>query len=153
MPVRSSTLGDDVYTLTSVLAGFYVCNVAFDESEVLGGFFAYGGKYVVDIVLLAGGEVIQADYFLVFGEEKFNQVGAYEAGVAGYQPGFLGGIESFCEGLEWGHFVWLRMDSCLRGHDGREWMHFAYATALAYTMLYIELIDRLFCGPVSIMHS
>ena len=77
MPVRSSTLGDDVYTLTSVLAGFYVCNVAFDESEVLGGFFAYGGKYVVDIVLLAGGEVIQADYFLVFGEEKFNQVGAY----------------------------------------------------------------------------
>ena len=44
---------DDVYTLAGVLAGFEVCDVAFDEGEVLRGLFSYRGEYVVDVVLMA----------------------------------------------------------------------------------------------------
>ena len=76
-------------------AVFQVADVAFDEGEVgplVGGDFALD---FVQVVLVASGEVVQADDGLVQLQEGFQQIGADEACYAGDEPGFGVGFEGF----------------------------------------------------------
>jgi len=84
---------DVVCTGDGFFAVFQVADVAFDKGEVgplVGADFAL---YFVQVVLVAGGEVVQADDGLVQLQEGFQQVGADEACYAGDEPGFGAGFE------------------------------------------------------------
>ena len=86
---------DVVGTSNGFFAVFQVADVAFDEGEVgplVGGDFALD---FVQVVLVAGGEVVQADDGLIQLQEGFQQVGADEACYAGDEPGFGAGFEGF----------------------------------------------------------
>lgn len=51
------------------------------------------GLDLIQVVLVAGGEVVEPDDGLVELEQGFQQVGADEAGHAGDEPGFGVGLE------------------------------------------------------------
>ena len=77
-----------VHPSDGLLAVFQVADVAFDKGKIgplVGG---DGVLNFVQVVLVAGGEVVQADDSLVKAQQGFQQVGADEAGHAGDQPGF-----------------------------------------------------------------
>jgi len=60
-----------------------VADVAFDEAEATPLLFSDQGLDLVQVVLVAGGEVVQAHYCLVQFKQGFQQVGAYETGDSG----------------------------------------------------------------------
>jgi hypothetical protein len=66
-------------------------DVAFDEVEAGPLFGGDQGLDFVQVALVAGGEVVQADDALVEFEQGLQQVGADEAGHAGDEPG-AGGL-------------------------------------------------------------
>lgn len=69
-------------------AGVQVADIAFDKAEALPGVFAYVVPHLIQVVPVAGGEIVQADHGLAQAQQGFQQVGADKAGHAGYQPGF-----------------------------------------------------------------
>src|SRR5690606_7044439 len=72
-----------------------VADVAFMKGEARPLLGADEFAHLVQVLLVAGGEVVQADHALVELEQGFEQVGADEAGDAGDQPGFRAGPEIF----------------------------------------------------------
>lgn len=80
--------GGLVENVVRALYGFaaivQVADVAFDEAEAGPLLFGDQGLDFVQVVLVPGCEIVQADYCLVQFEQGFQQVGAYEAGYAGY---------------------------------------------------------------------
>ncbi len=110
--------GDGFFTV------FQVADVAFDEGETSPLVGGDGLLDFVQVVLVAGGKVVQADDGLVQLQEGFQQVGADEACYAGDQPGFGVGCEVLldlfvagCHGDSVRLFVWwtsckLQVSSC-----------------------------------------
>ena len=79
---------DVVCAFDGFFAVVQVADVSFYEGE-LGPLFS--GDFALDfvqVVLVAGGEVVQADDGLVEAQQGFQQVGADKAGHAGDEPGF-----------------------------------------------------------------
>lgn len=72
------------------LAVLELANVALDELKV--GPLLRGDQalHFVQVALVAGGEVVEADHALVKLEQGFEQVAADEAGHTGDEPGFWG---------------------------------------------------------------
>ena len=79
---------DVVHPSDGLLAVFQVADVAFNEAEVGPLLCCDGVLNFVQVVLVTGGKVVQADNGLVEAQQGFQQVGADEAGHAGDQPGF-----------------------------------------------------------------
>jgi len=82
-----------VYAGDGLFAVLQVADIAFDEGKA--GPLACGqfALNFVQVVLVAGGEVVQADDGLVEAKQGFEQVGADEARHSGDKPGFVGGLE------------------------------------------------------------
>ena len=78
---------DVVNSLAGLLAIGQLADVALDEVEAGPLGRRDEGLHFVEIVLVAGGEVVQADHALVQLEQGFEQVAADEAGHAGDEPG------------------------------------------------------------------
>lgn len=74
-------------------AGVQVTDIAFDKAESLPGVLAYVFPHLIQVVLVAGGEVVQADHGLAQAQQGFQKVGADKAGHAGDQPGFGVGFQ------------------------------------------------------------
>lgn len=70
-----------------------VADIALDEVEVLPLFGVDQALHLIQVVLVAGGEVIQPHHPLVELQQGFQQVGADKAGHPGDQPGFGGGLQ------------------------------------------------------------
>ena len=68
-------------------AVFNRADVALDEVEVGPLRGAHQGLHFVQVALVAGGKVVQANHALAELEQGFEQVAANEAGHAGDQPG------------------------------------------------------------------
>ena len=65
------------------LAVFQIADIALDEPEVSPLLLCNKALHFVQVALVAGGKVVQADYALVELEQGFEQVAADEAGHAG----------------------------------------------------------------------
>ena len=89
---------DVVHTFASLAAVVEVADVALDELEACPLFRADQLLDFVEVVLVAGGEVVEADHPLVELEQSFQQVGADEASYTGNQPG-LGGLREVLQEL------------------------------------------------------
>jgi hypothetical protein len=68
-------------------AGSLVTDIALNETESLPGFRRDPTLNLVQIALMSGGEIIQANNPLPQLQQGFEQIGADEAGNAGHQPG------------------------------------------------------------------
>ena len=72
-----------VDALAGLAAGFRVADVALDEGEVSPLGFGDQRLDLVEVVLVAGGEVIEADHHLVQFQQCLQEVRTYEAGGTG----------------------------------------------------------------------
>jgi hypothetical protein len=75
---------DIVDILARLTAGLQIPDVALEEGEVLPLFLGNQRAYVFQVVLIAGREIVQANYLVVLFEQGFQEIGAYKAGYAGY---------------------------------------------------------------------
>ena len=75
-----------IHVLHGLLAGGRIADIALDEREVPPLFGAHRFLDFVQVVLMAGCEVVQTDDRLVQLQQGFQQIGADEAGAAGDQP-------------------------------------------------------------------
>ena len=73
-------------------------DIAFDEAEAAPLLGRDERAHFVEVVLIAGREVVQSDDGLVELEQRFQQIGADEAGHAGDEPL----LRAFCESLPYG---------------------------------------------------
>ena len=75
------------------LPGCQIPDIALEEGEVvpLGG--GNAGMDIVQVVLVAGGKVVQADDSLVQLEQRLQQIGADKAGDTGDEPRVFGIVE------------------------------------------------------------
>ncbi len=67
------------------------------------------GLNLVEILLVAGGKVVETDHVLVELQQGFDQIAADEAGAAGDQPGFRRGQELRLQRVESGHYSLQRV--------------------------------------------
>lgn len=74
---------DIVYILACIPAGVEIPDVALDKGEVVPLILGDQGAHVIQVVLIAGREIIQANHLLVLLEQGFQEIGADEAGCAG----------------------------------------------------------------------
>ena len=95
---------DVVRALYGFAAVIQIADVALDEAEAGPLFFGDQSLDLIQVVLVAGGEVVQAHYCLVQLEQGFQQIGAYETGNAGDEPGFGVGLEVGFYFFVAGHF-------------------------------------------------
>ena len=97
-------------------AGVQVADIAFDKAEPLPGVLTHVLPHLIQIVLVAGGEVVQADHGLAQAQQGFQQVGADKAGHAGDQPGFGVGLEVGFDLLVFAHTgIWAPLRGDFRG--------------------------------------
>jgi hypothetical protein len=73
-----------VHILAGPMAGRTIPDVAVDEGKILPLICGNQGADFIQIVLIAGGEIVQADYLVIFFEQGFQEIGADEAGNACY---------------------------------------------------------------------
>ncbi len=91
---QSGLVKDAVRARANLPACFQVADVAFDEREIFPLVRLDRLLDFVQVAPVAGGEVVEADDRLVERQELFQEVGAYEAGDSGYEPGFRAGFEA-----------------------------------------------------------
>lgn len=77
---------DVIHTGASFGAIVQVADVAFDEGEIRPLFWGYQRPNFVQIVLVAGGEVVQPHYTLIQLEQVFQKIGADKTGNTCDQP-------------------------------------------------------------------
>lgn len=77
---------DEVNAGASLAAILEVADVAFDEAEVFPGKLANNRFYLIEVTLVTGSKIVEADDPLVVTEQSFEQVRADEAGNPGKQP-------------------------------------------------------------------
>ncbi len=85
-----------------------LADIALDEAEALPGLLAQPRAYLIEIELIAGGEVIQPHHLLAHGKQGLQQVGTDESGHAGDQPGGgVGGeqLTTFCKDMHLSVFL------------------------------------------------
>jgi len=85
-----------VDTLASATAVIQTPDVALNEAEARPLVGADEALYLVEVALVAGGEIVQPDHALIELEESFEQVGTDETGHTGDEPDLrvLGEIEA-----------------------------------------------------------
>lgn len=90
---ESGLVKDIIHAACRFSAVFQVSDVAFDEGEA--GPLLGGDRLLdfIQVVLVAGGEVVQTDDGLVKAQQGFEQIGADEARHAGDEPSFGPGFE------------------------------------------------------------
>ena len=84
---------DIVHALTGLAAGCQIPDIALEEGEIVPLGCGDAGMDVVQIVLVAGGKIVQADDPLVQLEQGFQEIGADEASYTGDEPGVFGIVE------------------------------------------------------------
>src|SRR5690606_13921064 len=63
-----------------------IADIALDETESGPGIRAHIRGHLIQIVLMAGGEVVQPDHLLARRQQRLQEVGANETGTPGHQP-------------------------------------------------------------------
>ena len=79
---------DVVDTFTGRVAVVQAADVTLDELETLPLLGGHGLLHLVQVVPVAGGEVVQADHRLAQPQQLIQKVAADETGDTGYQPFF-----------------------------------------------------------------
>ena len=103
-----------VNTVTGLLAVGLLTDVAFDETEVSPLRGSDKGLDFIQIALVTGGKVVQADNALVELEQGFQQIAADKASHAGDEPGAGLGGQAGLQLLVGGHFTSLFIAACAR---------------------------------------
>ena len=67
-------------------AGVEVANVVLDEGEAGPSLVAHAGPHHVEVLLVAGDEVVESDHGLAEAEQPLQKIGADIAGNAGDEP-------------------------------------------------------------------
>jgi hypothetical protein len=75
---------DIVNILASLPTDVEIPDVALDECKIVPLILGNQRAYVFQVVLIAGREIVQANYLVVLFEQGFQEIGAYKAGYAGY---------------------------------------------------------------------
>jgi hypothetical protein len=106
---------DVVHPGAGRIAVVQLADVAFDELEARPLFRRHRFLDLLQVVAMAGGEVVQAHHLLIQLEQGLQQVAADEAGHAGDQPGFRGGGETDEKVGVGGHFKRRGKEGWVRG--------------------------------------
>ena len=84
-------------------AVFRLADVTFNEAEAAPLLRSHKTLHFLQVVAKAGGEVVQAHHALIQLQQRFQQVGADEAGNAGHQPGARIGRQLLQQAFVGGH--------------------------------------------------
>lgn len=111
---------DVIDALAGATAVFQTPDVTLYEAEARPPLGTDQALHLVEVALVAGGEVVQPDHALVELKQGFEQVGADEAGYAGDEPGLrvLGEVEA--ELVVAGHGVGAAWWFCCRSGANHE---------------------------------
>jgi len=94
---------------------FEVADVALDEVEARPLFCGDQRLHFIEVALVAGGEIVQADDALIQLEQGFQQVAADEASHTGDKPGFWVGPQLGLQGLVGGGHAYSLPSAAPRG--------------------------------------
>jgi hypothetical protein len=78
---------DEVHAFNDRSAGLPVPYVPFDHPKIAGINFGKQPLKLVEVALMPGRKIVEADHLLAAPQEDFDQVRTDEAGGAGYEPG------------------------------------------------------------------
>ncbi len=90
-------------------ACFQVADVTFDEREIFPLVRIDRLLDFVQVAPVAGGEIVEAYDLLVRRQELFQEVGAYEAGDSGDEPGFGGRLRGWRERVRRASWIFIRV--------------------------------------------
>jgi len=79
---------DEIHALDRILTASSIANVAFNQPETISG--RNLASNLIQIPLVASGEIVEADHSLPVAQKRFDDVRADESGRASDKPGRLG---------------------------------------------------------------
>lgn len=83
---ESGLVQNVIHSPADLVAGVKIADVAFHKGEILPGFLADQGFHHVQILLITGEEVIEANDFLSEPEQTLDKIGTDKAGAARDEP-------------------------------------------------------------------